>query len=683
MSINLGHFGLAIDVPFIRPNARAFRPPSWPPPKDWVCIEDAVGNPVSRYGDPIWYFTPWARKTKAFNFGDGPKPYAHAVVIDAANAELLRQLVTWRGWGPRGAPKVETLLVNFAKPIRRIIEVCSKNEILASDLWRYPAVIDQVAKTMSPSRYETLVAELERLRDAQGFLGFKLLDAAGIQRLKALQPDHTPEQTEYIPPRIWTYVVKRVAECTKDYLAHQIQLEDCFAFCVDAYARNCVTEDREVKKGRRTNRLPFQSAPPSKTGRRSAITYYGPFADTAQRFGIKEVMQRWVGVAENIPAFTTYITLVRYAALVDITGFTLMRIDEASSVRWNCLKWFDDPVFGRIPLIEAATTKTDPDDHGLWITSPSVESAINALRSIAKMRLSCIGRWSEEDNPAMITAALEPWAATRSSSKQSGVKPTIACLGEVLRNYPMLFDLDALRITANDLKIARAVCPSLNGEQFQVGNPWPLAWHQFRRTGAVNMFASGEISDSSMQLQLKHLTRWQPLYYGRGNTALHLNNAARVLLVNAQYEAMGRQLAEVHTDRFVSPYGDDHKAKLLAPANGGEPVSLISEGDAQRYEKAARKHQLSFRLTVLGACMKNGQCDGDCVSSVSDCAGGNGDAPCANALFDRGRIDVNQKRLEGVIKQLETTPPDTPRYRFLESEKRGLENYFAYIRRAA
>ena len=81
--------------------------------------------------------------------------------------------------------------------------------------------------------------------------------------------------------------------------------------------------------------------------------------------------------------------------------------------------------------------------------------------------------------------------------------------------------------------------------------------------------------------------------------------------------------------------------------------------------------------------MKNGQCDGDCVSSVGDCAGGDGAAPCFNVLFDRTRTVPNQIRLDGVIKQLEITQLDTPRYRFLEQEKRGLENYFAYIRKAA
>ena len=79
--------------------------------------------------------------------------------------------------------------------------------------------------------------------------------------------------------------------------------------------------------------------------------------------------------------------------------------------------------------------------------------------------------------------------------------------------------------------------------------------------------------------------------------------------------------------------------------------------------------------------MKNGRCDGDCVTSVGDCAGGDGQPPCVNVLFDRNRAEVNQRRLEGVIKQIETTPADTPRFLYLEQEKRGLENYFAFVKR--
>lgn len=681
MAINLNNFGLAMNTAQAVPTSPSFRPPSWPPPKDWVCIEDKDGNAVSRYGDHIWNFHPWTGKAKSFNFGDGPKSKANTPVIDPDNAERLRQLVTWRIWGQRGVKTVNTLLA-IAMALRQIIALCSANNILASDLSRYPALIDKVAQTLAPSTYKRIIGELEGLRDARDFLGFELLDAAGIQRLKAAQPDHMSEQTEFIPPRIWSYVVNRVAECISEYLAHQEQIEACFTYCVMAYKQNGVMEYR--KRSRSRNRNPFQGAPSGHAGVLSGITYHGPFADAAQRFGVKDVIERWAGTIKansGIKIFSTYLHLINYAALIDITSFTLMRIDEARSVRWNCLLWHGDSVYGRIPLIQSETTKTDPDDSALWVTSPSVEPAILALQSIAKMRLSYAGRWSHSGNPALITYALEPWGSCKQLAEKRGLKPTVFDLGTVLRHFPLLFDLHQLTITEDDYRIAKTVCPSLNSEKFQVGKPWFLAWHQFRRTGAVNMFASGEISDSSMQFQMKHLTPLMSLYYGRGNSTLHLNDSARALLVNAQYEEMGRQLAEVHTDRYISPYGDARKAELLAPANGGNPVNLIKEVDVKKYEEAAHKHIINFRLTPLGACMNNDKCDGDCVSAVGDCAGGNDNDPCIHVLFDRKRAEANQKRLNGVLDRLKTAPPDSPLYRHLQQERRGLENYFAHINR--
>ncbi len=676
MRISLDQFGLALDTSLAMPGSRAYRPPSWPPPRDWVCVEDRDGNAVSRWGDPVWRLHPWAGKAESFNFGDGPRRSSLSPGIDPANADILRLLVTWRIWGPHGAKSVGSVLF-YAKPIRKIIALCSQHKILASDLSRYPALIDKIAQSMGAAKYAIVVAELDRLRDARDFLGFEILDKAGIQRLKAAQPDHDFEQTEYIPPRIWTYVVMRLKECLADYLAHQQQIETCFAFCVDAYEKNRVMDARIGKAT--GQRQPFQTQPKGKSGKRSGIAYLGPFRDTAQRFGINNLLERWVGKIDGIRTFSSYLRLIQYAGLLDMVSFTLMRVSEGATVRANCLVWCDDEVYGRIPLIQAETSKTDPDESALWITSPSVELAVRALNSVAKMRLTSVGEWTDADNPYLITHSVQPWGKSHGSDIR--LRARVISLSNALSDFAKLFDDQEITISEIDLKIARAVCPTLNRNLFQVGKPWPLAWHQFRRTGAVNMFASGDISDSSMQLQMKHLTRLMPLYYGRGHTTLHLNEATRVLLVNAQYEAMGKQLAAVETARFVSPYGDGFKEKLLASSSNEAQVNLISEDDASHYEKAARLHKISFRRTVLGGCMKNGPCDGDSVSSVGDCAGGDGKSPCINVLFDRTRADANRTRLDGVINLLKANTPDTPRYRYLEQEKRGLENYFAYINR--
>lgn len=678
MHIGLDQLGLALDTPLAVPTSRAYRPPSWPPPRDWVCIEDSEGNAVSRWGDPVWHLHPWTGKTCSLNFGDGPKLSSRSPAIDPANADTLRLLATWLIWGPHGGGSPATLAKGFIVQLRQIIALCSQHGVLASDLSRYPPLIEELARSIAPSHFADVVAALDRLRDAREFLGFELLDQAGIQRLKAAQPDHAPEQTAYIPPRVWTYLVMRLKECQDDYLAHQQQIEECFAFCVAAYEENGVKENRFGRT--KSARTPFQTPPRNRSGVRSGITYLGPFENTAQRFGITEVLERWGGglATRGIRGLSSYLSLIQYAALADVLSFTLMRIGEGASIRKNCLVWHGDEVYGRIPLIQAETTKTDPDEHALWVTSPSVASAISVLQSVAKMRLSCIGEWTDAGNPYLINHSVEPWSKPKKAGR--GLRPPVPPLASVVSLFPKLLDPQQLTITEDDFKIALAVSPALDRDVFQVGKPWHLAWHQLRRTGAVNMFASGDISDSSMQLQMKHLTRLMPLYYGRGNSTLHLSTKARDLLINEQYSVMARQLAAVQTDRFVSPYGEDHKKKLLAPASE-DPVSLVSEEDARTYEKAARQHHLSFRRTVLGGCMKNGPCDGDCVSSVGDCAGGDGRSPCFNVLFDRNRAEANQIRLDGVTQQLETTPPDTPRYRHLEQEQRGLENYFAYINR--
>lgn len=128
MSINLGHLGLGIHASNIDSKSRFFRPPSWPPPTDWVCIEDKDVNPVSTYGDHILDFTLWAGKLTTFTFGDGPKIRNDTLVLDPANANLLQQLVTWRGWWQRSFQSVGSL-VTTATQYRKVIAICSDNNM--------------------------------------------------------------------------------------------------------------------------------------------------------------------------------------------------------------------------------------------------------------------------------------------------------------------------------------------------------------------------------------------------------------------------------------------------------------------------------------------------------------------------------------------------------------------------
>src|SRR6516225_2731618 len=131
---SLSEFGLAMKPDWMTSAATCFRPPSWPPPRNWPVSIDRKGHVLSLWGDPVWDLTPMAGKTLTLNFGDGS--ICRADPIDRENADLLRRLLTWRMWGHRAARKASTLQSEFTR-MRAVIALCSKNGIRADRLMRY------------------------------------------------------------------------------------------------------------------------------------------------------------------------------------------------------------------------------------------------------------------------------------------------------------------------------------------------------------------------------------------------------------------------------------------------------------------------------------------------------------------------------------------------------------------
>ena len=254
--MKLEQLGLQIASPLVHPGAMNFRPPSWPPPSDWPPILDDKGVAQCVYSDSVWPLDVWAGKPLKINFGDGP--VCSGGRMDKPNADLLRQCVVWFLYGSRGCRTPGTLSCKFAA-IKPIFVVCAEECILATDLMRFPKVVDKVARTLAPSNFGDVIAYLHELLDARDNLDFCLFDKAGLARLATLKPYHEPEQTPYIPPRIWSYQVSRLRECLIDYLVNRDQIEACFQFCLDAYAKNFGSLKQAVNSKADSSRSPFQN----------------------------------------------------------------------------------------------------------------------------------------------------------------------------------------------------------------------------------------------------------------------------------------------------------------------------------------------------------------------------------------------------------------------------------------
>lgn len=670
--MNLDLLSLQIDSPHVHPHASNFRPPSWPPPPDWAPILDAEGDPVCRYSDSMWPLDVWAGKPRKLNFGDGKTRSSR---IDPANANLLRQCVAWFMYGNRGC-RIAGTLVDKLTCIKPLFAVCSREGILASDLMRFEEVIDKVAAELAPSHFYKVVSILHDLLDAREHLGFYLLNQGGLARLAKFQPHHENEQTPYIPPRIWTYQLHRLSECLQDYLKNQERIEDCFRFCADAYAHNAGSLKAALTLRAGQTHPPFQNKKSN-----ISVTYHGPFKLTADWFGITEPLERWTGPfsgetgEKQIIKLSQYLDLVSKAGLAYLLNFSLMRIEEGYSLRSDCLVIEHDEKFGDMHLLVGETTKTDPDSDARWPVSKSATLAIEAMKHIAALRMFCaresgnVGITEEdEDNPYLMSYQYEPWS--KGKHKHYGIRPGSANYRQVLAYHPLLLDSTQITITTEDLRVARMITPTLDQDVFKVGAVWPFAWHQLRRTGAVNMQSSGLVDDSSLQLQLKHRNRAMTLYYGRNHSRVALNEETRTLYLKTMYQEQARALSAITGPQFVSPLGEARKAAI---------VNLISEKDAATLIKSIKRGEVSARSIRAGFCFNARPCPYGGIESISHCLGGDDGKGCPDLLLDVIKAgDINRYE-KAVDAQLAVVHPDSPRCRALHSEKRSIEKYHAHV----
>ncbi|WP_139253248.1 hypothetical protein [Burkholderia ubonensis] len=681
MTISVAEFALKVSSLEIASDNACYRPPSWPPPKNWVVSVDTQGNPLSLWGDAYWDFSAWAGRLLKLDFAGG-RHGRSSPPLSPENQHVLRLLTTWVIWGPKGLKAWGTLKTVFIY-LRRIVALCESQGILASELNRFPRVMEQIPGLFSKaSERGTVLMHLARLQQAKSEIGLSLVDEDGVVCIanaiaKANNKDNDVEQTAYIPPRIWTYQVQRLRECLDDFLKHKNKIEECFWHSIYVYYEKL----RLLNPQAVDTSAPFPHINLSYRGKiKKAKDKMVDFPSIAKMFGIEELLRKWVTSAEkesySVKTLSAYLSLVQFAGLAYIANFTLQRKEEVAELRADCLQWEEDSILGRFAIICGETTKTAPDSDARWPTSPSVDIAITAITGVAKMRTQCASHnprfgCTDYDKvcPYLMSNSFEPWNGIKSTSYsvRANTRPYLAVIGQ----YPLLFDEKELTITEEDLVIARMFTPNLNKRgKFKIGNVWPFSYHQLRRTGAVNMFASGLLSDSSIQYIMKHLTLLQTRYYGRNHSRIQFNEEYERVTVSARYDVLAKNIGSLVDDRYASPLGADRKQEI---------INLLSVKDFKALVKAGRKGEVSFRETRLGGCTKRGHCDYGGIESIARCAGGDGDKPCSDALFDKSKQSSVERQLKAVEERLTNAQPNSPRQKALQAEAQGIRNYLNVV----
>ncbi len=679
MSAEIAKWSIAIDSPLVVPTSENYRLPSWPPPSNFPVVVDSSGKVVSRYGDTIWNLTPWAKQSLRLHFGDNPLRKDDPVTTQV-NANLARQIAAWWLWGPHAVRSAASLKARFVC-IFPIFVLCSAEGISAAELWKFPRVADKLTTVISPSNMAEALTHLHALFEQREILGFTILDREGLRRFEASIPEHQAKQTPYIPPRIWTYQVKRLRIFLDEFHNHRDNIEACYLFCLDKYAKYYGSLSEACIRSRETNKIqPSPFSPKSRHSLVEEFEYEGRFSSIAQRFGISELLQRWMlnpdqsldGAGHSIVTLSSYLTMVGKVGTAYILNFSMMRIEEAWALKTNCIEVENDENFGSIYLLRGVTTKTVEDDDARWITSPFTQVAVDAMTCVARLRMICAEAnrnvpTNSEDvkSPYLVVRPYEPWANAKNTHEPLSVRPAYPSYQSVIQSYPNLFDPEELRIRESDLQIARLITVTLDENIFSKGKIWPLAWHQLRRTGAVNMLASGLVSDASVQYQLKHATRAMSIYYGQGYSRVRFNDDSRTHYIRTMYEVLGKEIVFLFSNRFISPYGESRKSEIL---------KIVDPNDAKKLGMAARTGQVSWRQTLLGGCTKRGPCEYGGVDNIIRCGGGDKQGPCADALFDRNKELSIRKLAKEIDSRLIDAPSGSPYLESLHAQKRAVEN---------
>lgn len=645
------------DFKFVTKDSPCFKSINYPPKDDFVMSINQSGKVVSRYGDDTWDLSPFNLYQK-LQFKE----------FDDANKALFKQLMYYLIYSHLFPGKYNSL-IGWYKSYQNIFRQCTKYKIIATEVSRFPRVIEEMAMSYaerSPSNYIKSVWHYDVILKNSEQIGFTLLNEKGISIYKNFEPKYDLGQTPYIPNRIWTKFIQYHDLVLDDFESHQEKLKNLYQYLVNTMLAN------ESVGVRSRHCSPF-----SKGRKQGKKYYYGTFDDYLSSNGLIALFEKYIErpqskskifIPFSIDNFGSYLNNIAVSCYLYILFYSIMRKNEALSIRTDCLKIESDMQTDNFYMLVGETTKTDPDSDARWIVPKRVERAVNIAKELISWKLQYL---PTTDEVPYLFQNLSVWQMTNRKSSLRDLKS----FDNIIDKAPHFFKPKQFEITKVDHDEALALTPSLiKSDWFKVGGFWNFSYHQFRRTLAVH-FALNKVSESSTQLQMKHGTREQQFHYQNNAGRLRLNYLAEELVINEYYAEMGRNIASV-------VYGEKALPHKQSPIKK-EMICFVEAGEMEKLLKAQKNGAVGYRKNILGGCMKQGSCEYGGFDTIAHCAGGVSGHMCTDLIIDGSREKEFEEDKVFYETQKDKTPKGSPRYMTLEAEIRGYEKVLDVIKKKA
>lgn len=373
------------------------------------------------------------------------------------------------------------------------------------------------------------------------------------------------------------------------------------------------------------------------------------FEDAINKHSLKYLANKfnWAKIT-NILSF---ITEASHCAKNLVHLYTLMRDHEVKSLSKNCLTpvsgWNNDALY-----IAGITTKVyGAKKPRQWITTDAILKPIDALEKIYTILSPHV---HNPEKFLLLSVASHPASNVR------------AARDNFQKNRSTDSRMPEILITEADIQELEAVDPLRDwrsDSRYQIGKPWKISSHQFRRTMAVFCAQTGLISLPSLKRLLGHLTKVMSLYYTKGCDAQNYNFS----LINPSLAKELRQ-AKAEADGAMFIREALQATEQLYGIKGGELMTQRSNRvwlDRALLEtmKLVKKGLAAYTETPLGGCASSVPCDKRAHGNFFSCPG------CRHLIAKKSVLDNTLTVMEFDLAELD---PNSIEYR---AEKQNLADF--------
>lgn len=621
-----------------------------------IICTNKFGEVTARFGDDVWDCSAYAsdqgtdRNQRAFYFG-------YLTQSDYLLRQVKLIIYGWlyeQGHNSGARCKLSTLASRFNTGIKKILVVLEENNIsdisslTEPETWRL--VEDSLAKRkLSKRTLELAFTGLRSIENLSRWLPFEFEIPLNVNRelakKLACQTKLESKQTLAIPQSIANLIFGEALKLVEIAWPYRWKLAQLDRDLQSNYDAGRAIVDYKINTGI-WQWLSNESDPVA-----YAKTYTEEINKATPRRQ-REIIQQALADTPLLPVgeksldgtwFSRWRSSLQSACFICCGAFTGMRVSELFELRSNSFSTytFEGQVYHSVRAAThklAAGKKTEE-----WLASPVVEKAIDladALSSSSREQLLMVAAHTtnESQRDQLIKVSSNLWL-TQHQRKNLPKLISRTKWNDRLRKFSK--DVGA-KVTKASLAEARQLNPRDNGaidDKIELGKPWPLITHQFRRTFACFSIRNNLGNSIALKQQFKHVNLRMTEWYGNG--------ALEARLSDVQFDSeLKNILNEVAIESTTHAYFNWFNGSEPLSGSFGKAILAMREDIPIIYSswdslyRLVKENRLTLHGTLHSYCKNGYDCDMEGIVNPAFCV----DCKTGGSVIDIEKAKWWQKR---------------------------------------